>query len=153
MNRIVHIQRARSVPIDTKFLQRIVRALLEDLLELNSFELGIQLVRAKAMAHVNETFLNHAGPTDVITFDHSELKTSLHGELFVCYDVAQTQAKEFRTTWPSEIVRYAVHGVLHLQGFDDHRAADRRRMKREEDRLVKALAQSFAFSKLTKGQA
>jgi ssRNA-specific RNase YbeY (16S rRNA maturation enzyme) len=33
-----------------------------------------------------------------------------------------------------------VHGVLHLLGHDDHRAADRLKMKREENRLVRKLA-------------
>jgi probable rRNA maturation factor len=163
------IKRARSLPVDVKVLRQITRKLLEQLLSLQHFELGIHLVRAPEMARINETFLHHAGPTDVITFDYSDsvgddvrslkLKSNpkpphagsckcLTGELFVCHDVALSQAKEFHTSWQSEIVRYVVHGILHLQGFDDHAPADRRKMKREENRLLRALCRRFPISKL-----
>jgi rRNA maturation RNase YbeY len=116
------------------------------------------------MTRVNETFLHHDGSTDVITFDHrlgvppsggstarnrlkSELQT-LHGEIFICVEEAVIQAKRFRTTWQSEIIRYAIHGLLHLKGFDDHRTADRRAMKREENRLLRQLSRRFPISKL-----
>ena len=169
MSGILVIKRTRTVPVDVKPLRQITNALLDELLALENFELGIHLVRAAEMARINQAFLNHAGPTDVITFDHSNLagddvrslkhKTkseaprfgsydSLTGELFICYDVARAQAREFKTTWPSELVRYVVHGVLHLQGFDDHRPADRRKMKREENRLLRLLSGRFPISKL-----
>ena len=137
------IKRARTVPVDTRQLRRITSVLLGELLALDNFELGVQLIRAPEMTRINETFLGHEGATDVITFDHASCLTPhaprLHGELFICYDVAISQARQFRTTWPDELVRYLIHGVLHLQGFDDHRAADRRKMKREESRLLREL--------------
>jgi probable rRNA maturation factor len=43
---------------------------------------------------------------------------SLHGELFICLDDAVKQAREFRTTWQSELTRYVIHGLLHLCGHD-----------------------------------
>jgi rRNA maturation RNase YbeY len=89
------------------------------------------------MARLNESFLRHAGPTDVLAFNYSEPGVEmLHGEVFVCVEVAVSQARQFATRWQDELVRYAIHGALHLKGFDDHRPADRRRMKREEDRLL-----------------
>ena len=169
MSGVLVIKRARTVPVDVKQLRQLISALLDELLALEHFELGLHLVRAPEMARINEAFLNHAGPTDVITFDHSDLVgddvrslknksklvpphvgsyDSLTGELFICYDVARTQASEFKTTWPEELVRYVVHGVLHLQGFDDHRPADRRVMKREENRLLRELTRRFPISKL-----
>ncbi len=104
-----------------------------------SVELGISLVRAREMTLLNETFLKHEGSTDIITFDYQEPGTGsrkpelkLHGELFICVDEAILQAKRFRSTWQAEIVRYVVHGILHLLGHDDLKPALRRRMKREE---------------------
>jgi len=109
------------------------------------------------MARLNVVFLRHAGSTDVISFDYSELgtrdseqQTRLHGEIFICVDEAIRQARRFRTTWQSEIVRYLVHGVLHLIGCDDQRAADRRKMKREENRWLRSLAARFPLSRLAR---
>ncbi len=154
MNGTLVIQRARTVPVDTRHLRQIARHLLGELLALEKVELGVHLVRASEMARINEAFLQHEGATDVITFDYTDRGSRitdhvLHGELFICYDVAVSQAREYCTTWPSELVRYFVHGVLHLQGFDDHRPADRRKMKGEENRLLRALTRRCVISKLT----
>jgi rRNA maturation RNase YbeY len=65
-------------------------------------------------------------------------------------DEAQRQAIRFRTTWQSELVRYVIHGILHLIGYDDHQVARRQKMKCEENRFVKHFAARFDLSKLTK---
>src|SRR2546427_238130 len=64
----------------------------------------------------------------------------LHGEIFICIDEVISQAGKFRTSWQKELVRYLIHGVLHLCGYNDRRASARRRMKSEEDRLLRQLA-------------
>ncbi len=116
------------------------------------------------MARVNWQFLQHEGSTDVITFDYSappalspdpRLQTPdpVSGEAFVCVADAVKQAREFQTTWPSEVIRYAVHALLHLRGYDDLEPAQRRVMKREENRIMRELARQFDFAELEKGSA
>lgn len=143
------LNRQRTKRVNTRRLMQVALALLAEL-KIETAELGVRLVGAKEMARVNWQFLRHEGSTDVITFDHSEpdsdvrdAKLALRGELFVCVDDAIEQAHEFETTWQSEVVRYVVHGVLHLGGYDDLKPAARRRMKREENRLVRILEQRF----------
>jgi probable rRNA maturation factor len=157
--------RQRAISLDMRLLKTIAQSLLTDLLKLETYELGICIVRAPEMASLNETFLDHEGSTDVITFDyadnvlsasrrqiHSELparrRKHVHGEIFICIDDVIKQAKEFRTSWQSELARYVIHGVLHLRGFDDLRPMDRRKMKREENRLLKEMARLFPLRKL-----
>src|SRR5213596_1423422 len=72
----------------------------------------------------------------------------LHGEIFICIDDAVKQARQFRTTWQSELVRYLIHGVLHLVGYDDLTLAGRCVMKREENRLLRMLSRRFSFRHL-----
>ena len=60
------------------------------------------------------------------------------------------QAKKFKTSWQSELVRYVVHGVLHLLGHDDLKPDLRRKMKREENRLVRLLAKRFSLAQLAR---
>jgi probable rRNA maturation factor len=142
--------RQRIRPVDCKLLARVTRALLRNLLQKESFDLSVCLVDAPESTRLNEKFLQHRGSTDVITFDYGDASEPelLSGEIFVCLDEAVKQARRFRTSWQSELVRYVVHGILHLCGYDDRKPRARRTMKREEDRLVKQLTARFAVRQL-----
>ena len=100
------------------------------------------------MTLLNESFLHHQGPTDVISFDYYEKGPpgELWGEIIVCTDEAILQARRFRTTWQSELVRYIVHGILHLNGYDDRVPKERNRMNRAENGLLRDLAVRFDFA-------
>jgi probable rRNA maturation factor len=145
-------QRARAV--DLRLLERLARRLLTEQFQVRHFALGVFLVGARAMTRLNERFLRHGGSTDVITFDYGEpgRPEALCGDLFICLDEAAMAARRFRTTWQAELVRYLVHGLLHLRGYDDQTAPDYRRMKREENRLLKRLAKTFCFRALGPGR-
>lgn len=141
--RIFNRQKTRS--IDSRLLQNLTRALLEELAGVRSYEFAIHLVAAREMTRVNEGFLNHQGSTDVITFDNNEPQSGyeLMGELFICIDDAIAQAKQFGATCESELLRYVVHGLLHLRGYDDLKPDLRRVMKRQENRLLKRVLERF----------
>ena len=153
--------------VDLRVLRRITQSLLRETCPDGSFDLGICIVAKNEMTALNEMFLRHQGSTDVITFDYAEIVRApsrlprsaaqnttrrdlreaspalLHGEIFVCVDEAVTQARRFRTTWQSELVRYVVHGVLHLLGYDDAASRARQKMKAAEGTLVRQLARQF----------
>jgi probable rRNA maturation factor len=145
--------RQRVCPVDLPLLRRILRHVLSHHFKSSKYELCFHLVESGEMAKLNEKFLDHVGPTDVITFDHGPAKPALHGEIFICPEIAVSQAKQFRTSWQEEIVRYAIHGLLHLQGHDDLAAAARRKMKREEERLLSDVAKHFALARLQRSRA
>jgi probable rRNA maturation factor len=63
-------------------------------------------------------------------------------------DEALAQARQFQTSWQSEVVRYVAHGILHLQGYDDLKPALRRKMKRAENRLMRRLSRRFNLREL-----
>ena len=113
-------------------------------------QLGVYFITATEMARLNEQFLGHAGSTDVITFNYQEGEAEGEwcGEIFVSVDDAVASAPRYRVSWQLELARYVVHGILHLRGYDDCRPAARRTMKKEENRLLKALSGSFDWGKL-----
>jgi probable rRNA maturation factor len=139
--------------LDLRHLRRIASALLRDELNRGGYDLGFYLVGESEMTKLNETFLRHRGCTDVITFDYSDPAQpgSLTGEIFICVPEAVVQSRRFRTTWQREVVRYLVHGALHLIGYDDRSAGARRRMKAMEDRLLRRLAARFDLNLLAGG--
>ncbi len=63
------------------------------------------------MARVHGDFLGDPTETDVITFPY--------GEILVCPAVARDRAKEMRVNLDDEVLLYALHGLLHLAGYDD----------------------------------
>ncbi len=146
--------RERTRPIELRLMKKICVFLLEEIFRQPEYELGIHLIAAKEMAELNEKFLQHTGSTDVITFDYNESAADkkLHGEIFISIADAVSQAKQFGTTWQSELVRYVVHGILHLRGFDDLNPVARKKMKREENRVVADLASRFPLSKLRRSK-
>jgi rRNA maturation RNase YbeY len=116
----------------------------------DTYELAIHLVDHPEIRNLNETWLRHHGATDVITFDYSDpaQPRNLSGEIFVCVRVAVSQAKQFEQTWQSEVVRYVVHGILHLAGFDDRTAKKSTEMKRAENHWMKALSLEYDFREI-----
>ena len=144
--------RQRTRALNTPLLRRILLHLLQEEFAANDYELGFHFIAADEMARVNQQFLQHDGSTDVITFDYGDIGAALklHGEVFVSIPDAVAQAQEFSTTWQSELVRYIIHGLLHLRGFDDLQPAKRREMKREENRLLKQVVAQFPVRSLAR---
>ncbi|HEX4645090.1 MAG TPA: rRNA maturation RNase YbeY [Verrucomicrobiae bacterium] len=150
--------RQRVKPLNRPQLLQMIRLVLTDLLHLNEFDLAVHLINASEMARLNETWLKHAGSTDVITLDYADSvaekarvqpeKPSIAGEIFVCVEVVLHQARRFRVRWQVELARYIIHGLLHLQGYNDQNSAARRKMKRQENRLLKEVSQRFSLRKL-----
>ena len=124
--------------------------LLAEELGLTAFQLSLQFVGAEEITALNEQYLRHEGPTDVITFDYGSSREAsiLLGDIVICVDEAIAQAPRFRSTWQAELVRYVVHGVLHLLGFDDKTSAKRQRMRHREDDLMRKMARRFTLSKI-----
>ena len=133
--------------------RRILTQALELDLGIQNWRLAFSFLPSRRMALLNEKYLSHQGPTDVITFDYAESAgksrsksvASIHGEVFVCPAVAKKQAHEFAATLSLEVLRYAVHGILHLAGYDDSRVRLRRKMKKKEDQVIRALNKRFSL--------
>lgn len=104
------------------------------------------------MQQLNQRWLRHAGTTDVIAFDYSAGRatknTPLHGDIVISIDEAERQARRFRTKWQTEIVRYLLHGLLHLRGFDDLNASQRHKMVTIENKLLEKVGKRFDLLKV-----
>jgi probable rRNA maturation factor len=150
MRRLAFSNRQTAQPLNSRLLREIAGFVLAQLPGISEWELTFYFVTGRRMAAINETHLGHTGPTDVITFDYNdpERPGCIMGEIFICVPVAVTQARAFRTTWQSEVIRYLVHSILHLCNYDDSKPAARRKMKLLENRIVRQLSRHFALSAL-----
>lgn len=109
------------------------------------------------MARLNAQFLGHHGRTDVLAFALGddgaapEAGPVVAGEVYVCPAVAAEAAVRFGTGLGDECVLYAVHGMLHLAGFDDLDPASRRAMRRAEQRVLRRLRENSEFGAIFAG--
>lgn len=100
----------------------------------------IALVDDATIAGLNEQHLGHAGPTDVITFDLRDVPDGpIDGEIVISLDTARREAQARGHALSAELALYAVHGTLHLLGYDDHNARDAARMHEREDEILSGL--------------
>ena len=74
-------------------------------------EIEISIVSDRVMRELHRKFLGSSDPTDVITFQH--------GEIVISAETARENAATFGQTIDEEIALYIIHGLLHLNGFED----------------------------------
>jgi probable rRNA maturation factor len=93
--------------------------------------LEVALVDDETSDRVHRDFMNIEGATDVITFHH--------GEIVIGTGVAQRQAAEYGEPLAREILRYLVHGLLHLAGHEDADADERAAMEAAQESIITEL--------------
>jgi probable rRNA maturation factor len=159
MNKELVIKNSSGIKINTRLLKKIVNYYVLDVLKENDFSLGIFLVKPTKIAEINEKFLQHEGHTDVISFNYSEFgdaieelmegrKEQLYGEIYVCPQVAFEQSKKFKAPVNEEFLRYVIHGILHIKGYDDLNPQDRKKMRNQENKAIKKIKSAFKIEEL-----
>ena len=150
----IHLaNRQRSIPINLPWLQNFANLALQKsvshsanlLFALSKLdEIEVAIVSDRTIAKVHRDFMDIEGPTDVITFDLSAGTAGppgagvLAGDIVVSTETARRMARAVGWTPRQELAYYIVHGVLHLTGYNDHTAADRRQMRARERAVMKA---------------
>ena len=77
-------------------------------------ELSIALVDDRRIAELNEQYLDHQGPTDVLSFDLADAGASgIEGQVVVSVETARREAGQRGHAAGAEGLLYCVHGVLH----------------------------------------
>ena len=111
-------------------------------------ELSLALVNDARMSQLHEQFMGITGPTDVLTFEleHDARGRVTAGEVIVCVPEARRQAKERGIELRMELLLYALHGMLHLCGFDDRTDLGFRTMHRREDDILTQLGFGPVFA-------
>lgn len=88
------------------------------------------------MQALNLRFRNLDEPTDVLTFPGDSSPHSPLGDVAICIPYAERQAKARGVSLRQEVGFLAIHGALHLLGFDDETDGDRARMVDEMNILA-----------------
>jgi len=115
-------------------------------------EVGITIVDDERIHEINREYRNVDRPTDVISFaldddledsDEPELidgpEEHLLGDIIISVETANRQGEEFGHGLEREIVYLAVHGLLHLLGYDHMVEEDKVIMRAKEEEALRAI--------------
>ncbi|MBQ8872129.1 MAG: rRNA maturation RNase YbeY [Bacilli bacterium] len=109
--------------------------------KLDNLEFNIIIVDNDYIHELNKNYRNIDRPTDVITFaledyeDGIKLEHRMLGDIYISIDKAISQAEEYGHDLRREICFLAVHGFLHLLGYDH--------MEKEEEEIMFSLQEEI----------
>lgn len=111
--------------------------------------LSVVLVDDALMSELHMDYCQEEGTTDVLTFDLRESQEeALDGEVVICLDEAARRAGELSHPVRHEVLLYAVHGVMHLLGEDDHEPDAFERMHTRENAILSAIGVGPVFGEI-----
>ena len=110
--------RQKKLRIDRKRMRRAIQAIVRDA-GIDSAQISVAVVDDATIAKLHGEFLNDPTPTDVLSFVLEQSPGVLEGEVVVSADTAASSAPQFGCTAEEELLLYAIHGTLHLVGYDD----------------------------------
>ena len=88
------------------------------------------------LLQINQQFLDHDTYTDIVTFDNSEKKGTIEGDIFISIDRIRENALKFNSGELNELHRVIIHGALHLLGYQDKMAHSKKIMTGKEDHYL-----------------
>ena len=121
----IHNQTDENIKENIRTLKKIFKKVKEPL------SMEIVFVTEKEIAKMNLNFRQIDRPTDVLSFVNDDENIKSLGDIFISLDQARKQALEYEHSYEREVGFLAVHGYLHLKGYDHH-------SKDEEKEMIKA---------------
>jgi probable rRNA maturation factor len=98
---------------------------------------SVAVVDDPTIHRLNRQYLQHDYPTDVLSFVLDASDDALDGEIIVSAETARAQAAKFGWGAEDELLLYAIHGALHLVGYDDLDPDEAARMRAAEVRYLR----------------
>jgi probable rRNA maturation factor len=133
----IEINNESTIEVDEAAIQRLAVYALDAMHVHPDAELAIVLVDEGAMEQLHVQWMDEPGPTDVLSFPMDELRPGtedqpappgLLGDVVLCPQVAEAQAKSAGHSLLDELQLLTTHGILHLLGFDHADAAEEKEM-------------------------
>lgn len=112
----------QKLKINLEQLQQTAQAILSAL-NCPEGELSILIVDDDRIETLNKKYLQRDGPTNVIAFpmqegDFSNIAPQLLGDVVICVETAQKEARLGGITMEERLYQLLIHGILHLFGYD-----------------------------------
>ncbi|MBN1353061.1 MAG: rRNA maturation RNase YbeY [Candidatus Omnitrophica bacterium] len=102
--------------------------------------IDITFVQDDRIKELNAGYMGRKWPTDVLSFLLERKKRGnekrIIGDIYISSEMAYLNAKRFNTGFRDEIVLYVIHGVLHVLGFGDKTAKEKKKIRLLENKYL-----------------
>lgn len=119
---------------DTLNYEKIILKALSN--EKNEKTIEIIFVDNELMQQMNNYYRQINRPTDVLSFINDDLEDTSLGDVFINVEQAKKQAQEYQHSIEREIAFLAVHGYLHLIGYDHETKEDEEIMFSLQEKIL-----------------
>lgn len=110
-------------------------------------EFSISFVNEEEIHEINKKYRGIDRPTDVISFALNDdvegdmeiiggESTNYIGDIIICTDIAAEQANDYGHSYERELGFLAVHGFLHLLGYDHMTEEDEKIMFAKQEEIL-----------------
>lgn len=133
----------QPVPVDVPSLRRVGARALELLSVPEGATLAVTFVEASRMVELKEQALGERAPTDVLAFPMDDVDDPMPGPLVIgdvvlCPEVAEAQARAAGHSTTVELSMLLVHGILHCLGRDHATPDEEKAMFAEQAEILSA---------------
>jgi probable rRNA maturation factor len=88
---------------------------------------------------MNIQYLKRNTLTDIITFNNSNNLDVIDGDIFISIDRVSENSDVYKTSMENELHRVMIHGILHLLGYSDISATEKKIMRKKENECITLL--------------
>lgn len=138
-----------NIPSLVQFQQWLNASLLP---KHDNTELTIRLVEINESQQLNAQYRHKNKPTNVLSFPFeipSGIELNLLGDLVICADIVESEAKEQNKALEAHWAHMVVHGCLHLLGYDHINDNDAEQMETLEIDILTKLGFNNPYTRTT----
>ena len=134
----------KNHPVKIQKIKEKAQAIL-NALDCPDGELSILIVDDPRIEVLNETYLNHTGPTNVISFamqegEHGGINPHLLGDVVISMDTCAREAANAAMPMAQRFDQLLIHGILHIFGYDHiHSEEEARLMEAKSEELIEEI--------------
>ena len=127
--------------IDEKDLANTLQQVIDDL-DKGDSELLIRIVDKDEIQTLNKTYRHQDKPTNVLSFESDlpvEIDEAILGDVVICTEIVAEEAKAQNKTFDEHLTHMAIHGTLHLLGYDHIESEDAKQMENLEIKILEKI--------------
>jgi probable rRNA maturation factor len=113
-----------------------------DELNVSDSELLVRFVDKPEIQHLNKTYRHQDKTTNVLSFPSDlpiEIEEAILGDVVICVEVVTKEAQAQGKTFENHLLHMAIHGTLHLLGFDHIEESDAEKMEALEVKILEKM--------------